>query len=121
MVRTEELQIEKKSDSKPDPTPSTVLPQNSANSLRTTRLVKHYGKRRVVDDVTLQVNTGEVVGLLGANGAGKTTTFYMIVGLERPDSGAVELGATDLTKLPMYLRARLGIGYLPRSLRCFAK
>jgi lipopolysaccharide export system ATP-binding protein len=75
----------------------------------------------VVDDVSLQVEKGEVVGLLGANGAGKTTTFYMIVGLERPDSGNVLLGDRDLTKLPMYLRARLGIGYLPQEPSVFRK
>jgi lipopolysaccharide export system ATP-binding protein len=91
------------------------------STLRTTNLVKHYGKRRVVDDVSLEVQKGEVVGLLGANGAGKTTTFYMIVGLERPDSGNVLLGDQDLTKLPMYLRARLGIGYLPQEPSVFRK
>jgi lipopolysaccharide export system ATP-binding protein len=90
-------------------------------TLSTINLVKHYGKRRVVDDVSLQVHKGEVVGLLGANGAGKTTTFYMIVGLERPDSGNVLLGDQDLTKLPMYLRARLGIGYLPQEPSVFRK
>ena len=98
---------------------SNHLPANSA--LRTTNLVKHYGKRRVVDDVSLEVRRGEVVGLLGANGAGKTTTFYMIVGLERPDAGSVLLGSEDLTKLPMYLRARLGIGYLPQEPSVFRK
>src|SRR5215204_4634033 len=87
----------------------------SDNALRSAHLMKHYGKRRVVDDVSLEVHKGEVVGLLGANGAGKTTTFYMIVGLERPDAGNVLLGDQDLTKLPMYLRARLGIGYLPQD------
>src|SRR5688572_26250602 len=97
----------------PEPIPTT--------SLRSVQLVKHYGRRRVVDDVSLQVNRGEVVGLLGANGAGKTTTFYMIVGLERPDSGRVMLGERDLTKLPMYLRARLGIGYLPQEPSVFRK
>jgi len=97
----------------PEPLPTT--------SLRSVQLVKHYGRRRVVDDVSLQVNRGEVVGLLGANGAGKTTTFYMIVGLERPDSGRVMLGDRDLTKLPMYLRARLGIGYLPQEPSVFRK
>ena len=76
------------------------------SALRSAHLVKHYGRRRVVDDVSLQVEKGEVVGLLGANGAGKTTTFYMIVGLERPDSGSVLLGDQDLTKLPMYLPAK---------------
>src|SRR4026209_1035200 len=91
------------------------------NTLRSAHLVKHYGRRRVVDDVSLQVEKGEVVGLLGANGAGKTTTFYMIVGLERPDSGSVLLGHQDLTKLPMYLRARLGIGYLQQEPSVFRK
>src|SRR5688572_30269075 len=71
----------------------------SATALSGLRLGKTYGKRRVVDDVSLHVEKGEVVGLLGANGAGKTTTFYMIVGLERPDSGVVTLGDRDLTKL----------------------
>jgi lipopolysaccharide export system ATP-binding protein len=91
------------------------------SSLRSAHLVKNYGRRRVVDDVSLQVDKGEVVGLLGANGAGKTTTFYMIVGLERPDAGSVLLGDQDLTKLPMYLRARLGIGYLPQEPSVFRK
>ena len=91
------------------------------DSLQCKKLVKHYGKRRVVDEVSLRMEPGEVVGLLGANGAGKTTTFYMIVGLERPDSGSVLLGDQDLTKLPMYLRARLGIGYLPQEPSVFRK
>src|SRR6185369_6875002 len=98
-----------------------LMIMNSDHSLRSAHLVKHYGRRRVVDDVSLQVDKGEVVGLLGANGAGKTTTFYMIVGLERPDSGSVLLGDQDLTKLPMYLRARLGIGYLPQEPSVFRK
>ena len=93
----------------------------SDSALRATQLVKSYGRRRVVDEVSLQVEKGEVVGLLGANGAGKTTTFYMIVGLERPDAGNVFLGDQDLTKLPMYLRARLGIGYLPQEPSVFRK
>ena len=100
--------------------PGLPIPEVSS-ALRTVNLVKHYGKRRVVDDVSLQVRKGEVVGLLGANGAGKTTTFYMIVGLERPDSGNVMLGDQDLTQLPMYLRARLGIGYLPQEPSVFRK
>jgi len=87
----------------------------SASALAAFHLQKTYAKRRVVDDVSLHVERGEVVGLLGANGAGKTTTFYMIVGLEQPDSGMVRLGDRDVTKLPMYLRARLGLGYLPQS------
>ncbi|MDQ2938149.1 MAG: LPS export ABC transporter ATP-binding protein [Acidobacteriota bacterium] len=93
----------------------------SASALSGSNLQKTYGKRRVVDDVSLHVEKGEVVGLLGANGAGKTTTFYMMVGLERPDSGTVSLGGRDLTRLPMYLRARLGLGYLPQEPSIFRK
>ncbi len=78
----------------------------SARALAANDLVKCYGRRRVVDGVSLYVEPGEVVGLLGANGAGKTTSFYMIIGLERPDGGRVHLGERDITKLPMYLRAR---------------
>ena len=85
------------------------------------QLQKRTAKRRVVDNVSLHVEKGEVVGLLGANGAGKTTTFYMIVGLERPDAGVVSLGERDVTKLPMYLRARLGLGYLPQEPSIFRK
>ena len=93
----------------------------SPTALSGTGLQKTYGRRRVVDNVSLHVEKGEVVGLLGANGAGKTTTFYMIVGLERPDSGMVSLGGRDVTKLPMYLRARLGLGYLPQEPSIFRK
>jgi lipopolysaccharide export system ATP-binding protein len=76
---------------------------------------KVYKKRPVVRNVTISVRRGEAVGLLGPNGAGKTTTFYMIVGLVRPDSGSINLDGTDITTLPMYRRARLGIGYLPQE------
>ena len=93
----------------------------SSTSLAASDLLKHYGKRRVVDGVSLHVERGEVVGLLGANGAGKTTTFYMIIGLERPDAGRIRLGERDITKLPMYLRARLGVGYLPQEPSVFRK
>jgi lipopolysaccharide export system ATP-binding protein len=93
----------------------------SASALVAAGLQKTYGKRRVVDDVTLHVEKGEVVGLLGANGAGKTTTFYMIIGLEQPEAGVVRLGDRDVTKLPMYLRARLGLGYLPQEPSVFRK
>jgi lipopolysaccharide export system ATP-binding protein len=93
----------------------------SASALAAFNLEKSYGKRRVVNDVSLHVEKGEVVGLLGANGAGKTTTFYMMVGLERPDAGIVSLGERDVTKLPMYLRARLGLGYLPQEPSIFRK
>src|SRR3954454_6994841 len=91
------------------------------NALRCAHLVKHYGRRRVVDDVSLQVDKGEVVGLLGANGAGKTTTFYMIVGLEPSESGQIRLNGEDVTGLPMYLRSRLGLGYLPQEPSIFRK
>ena len=88
-------------------------------------LVKRYGKRAVVDGVSASVRMGEVVGLLGPNGAGKTTTFYMVVGLVKPEGGAVELvsdaGELDLTRLPMYRRARAGIGYLAQENSIFRK
>jgi lipopolysaccharide export system ATP-binding protein len=103
--------------------PTARLPAEtpSASALGTFHLEKAYGKRRVVDNVSLHVEKGEVVGLLGANGAGKTTTFYMIVGLERPNRGTVRLGERDVTGLPMYLRARLGLGYLPQEPSIFRK
>ena len=93
----------------------------SSDALLATNLRKSYGRRVVVDDVTLHVEPGEVVGLLGANGAGKTTTFYMVIGLETPEAGRVYLAGQDVTKLPMYLRARLGLGYLPQEPSVFRK
>jgi lipopolysaccharide export system ATP-binding protein len=78
-------------------------------------LSKSYRGRKVVDNVEIEIGEGEVVGLLGPNGAGKTTTFYMIVGLARPDSGKVVLNGAEITDLPMYLRARSGISYLPQE------
>jgi lipopolysaccharide export system ATP-binding protein len=84
-------------------------------------LTKSYGRRVVVHHVDLAIRTGEVVGLLGPNGAGKTTTFYMMVGMTRPDGGQVFLGEEDITALPMYLRARSGIGYLPQEASIFRK
>ncbi len=83
--------------------------------LATEGLTKQYGGRRVVDDVSLEVSAGEIVGLLGPNGAGKTTCFYMIVGLLPVDRGRIILDGADLTHLPMHRRARLGIGYLPQE------
>ena len=83
--------------------------------LKTDGLVKVYGRRRVVSGVSIDVNGGEVVGLLGPNGAGKTTTFYMIVGMIRPNDGAIRLDDREITNTPMYKRARLGIGYLPQE------
>lgn len=84
-------------------------------------LQKTYGGRRVVNDVSFYVKKGEVVGLLGANGAGKTTSFYMLVGLETAERGSVHINGRDVTKLPMYLRARLGLGYLPQEASIFRK
>lgn len=95
--------------------------QALADSLSAAHLQKSYGRRRVVDNVSLSVEQGEVVGLLGANGAGKTTTFYMMVGLERAETGSIFLNGQDVTKLPMYLRARLGLGYLPQEPSIFRK
>ncbi|MBX7172880.1 MAG: LPS export ABC transporter ATP-binding protein [Pyrinomonadaceae bacterium] len=91
------------------------------NALVASHLQKTYGRRIVVNDVSLSVNSGEVVGLLGANGAGKTTTFYMMTGLERSEKGNIFLHGQDVTKLPMYLRARLGLGYLPQEESIFRK
>ncbi len=82
-------------------------------------LVKSYRGHRVVDQVDLEVRRGEVVGLLGPNGAGKTTTFYMVTGLVRPDAGRVTIDGEDVTRLPMYLHARKGIGYLPQEASIF--
>ncbi|MFO7264691.1 MAG: LPS export ABC transporter ATP-binding protein [Limnochordales bacterium] len=90
-------------------------------SIQATGLVKAYRGRRVVNGVDLRVDRGEVVGLLGPNGAGKTTTFYMIMGLERCDAGRIELDGVDVTRLPMYKRARLGIGYLAQEASVFRK
>lgn len=84
-------------------------------------LVKSYGKREVVQDVSIHVSSGEVVGLLGPNGAGKTTTFYMIVGLVAATKGQVLLNEKDITGQPMYKRAKLGIGYLPQEASVFRK
>ncbi len=89
--------------------------------LRSEHLVKQYKRRKVVDQVSVSVARGEIVGLLGPNGAGKTTTFYMMVGLIRSDTGRVFLDERDITDLPMYKRARLGIGYLPQEASVFRK
>ena len=89
--------------------------------LRTDSLVKRYRKRTVVNDVTIDVRQGEIVGLLGPNGAGKTTTFYMVVGMIRPNGGRVFMDDTEITTFPMYQRARLGIGYLPQEASVFRR
>lgn len=89
--------------------------------LRAENLIKKYKKRTVVDHVSVEVNQGEIVGLLGPNGAGKTTTFYMVVGLVKPDGGEIFLDNQNITNLPMYKRARLGVGYLPQEASVFRK
>jgi len=91
------------------------------STLRSQGLVKRYKKRTVVNDVSVAVQQGEIVGLLGPNGAGKTTTFYMIVGMVRPNGGTVHLDGNEITQLPMYQRARRGIGYLPQEASVFRK
>ena len=90
-------------------------------TIQTNNLVKVYGSRTVVNQVSFKVSQGEIVGLLGPNGAGKTTSFYQVVGLVRPDEGTVFLNDTDITRLPMYKRAQMGIGYLPQEASVFRK
>jgi lipopolysaccharide export system ATP-binding protein len=90
-----------------------------STTLRSENLVKVYKKRAVVNKASVQVSKGEIVGLLGPNGAGKTTTFYMITGMIKPESGKVFLDDADITKIPMYKRARMGIGYLPQEASIF--
>ena len=90
-----------------------------STTLRSEDLVKIYKKRTVVNKTSVQVSKGEIVGLLGPNGAGKTTTFYMITGMIKPESGKVFLDDVDITKVPMYKRARMGIGYLPQEASIF--
>lgn len=88
-------------------------------TLKAENLVKQYKQKKVVNEMSLEVTQGEIVGLLGPNGAGKTTTFYMVVGLVKADEGIVQLGSEDITKLPMYKRAQKGIGYLPQEASVF--
>src|SRR6202022_4660789 len=96
-------------------------PARSASVLEASGLVKMYRRRKVVNDVALRLQQGEIVGLLGSNGAGKTTTFYMIVGLIQPLSGRILLDGSDVTSMPMYRRARKGIGYLSQEPSIFRK
>ncbi|MDE2577654.1 MAG: LPS export ABC transporter ATP-binding protein [Hyphomicrobiales bacterium] len=96
-------------------TTRAARPNPAEGFLVARNLGKAYKGRRVIEDVSLYVRRGEVIGLLGPNGAGKTTLFYMITGLIRPDSGSIELEGHDITALPMYRRARLGVGYLPQE------
>jgi lipopolysaccharide export system ATP-binding protein len=94
---------------------------NGQAILRSEGVVKRYKKRTVVNEVTIQVRQGEIVGLLGPNGAGKTTTFYVIVGMIRPNAGRVFMDSTEITTLPMYQRARMGIGYLSQEASVFRR
>jgi lipopolysaccharide export system ATP-binding protein len=98
-----------------------ILEMENNLTLKCDKLVKIYRRRKVVDEVSIEVNQGETIGLLGPNGAGKTTTFYMITGFIRPNSGRVILGEEDITKLPMYKRARKGIGYLSQEPSIFRR
>lgn len=97
------------------------IPVKAPKSIWVDQLQKVYGGRTVVNGISFRVHQGEVVGLLGPNGAGKTTSFYMTVGMVRPDGGHIHLDDLDITELPMYKRARLGIGYLPQEASIFRK
>ena len=99
----------------------TAAPKSNGALLATEKLAKQYGGRRVVDGVSVSVNAGEIVGLLGPNGAGKTTTFNMVVGVVKPDEGAVKFSGREIAALPMHKRARLGIGYLTQEPSVFRK
>ncbi len=95
--------------------------KNLIRTIRTEKISKTYNGRKVVNEASICVSQGEVVGLLGPNGAGKTTTFYMIVGMVRPDSGHIFLDDVEMTEKPMFRRARLGVGYLPQEASIFRK
>jgi lipopolysaccharide export system ATP-binding protein len=103
------------------PESASAEPASARSVLRASHLRKAYRGRVVVEDLSLQVESGEIVGLLGPNGAGKTTSFYMIVGLVSADAGEISLDGTDLTHLPMHRRARLGLGYLPQEASVFRR
>ena len=96
-----------------------LIKENSNTGLKISNLRKSYKNRVVIRDVTLNLARGEVVGLLGPNGSGKTTSFYVIAGLIKPEAGQVMIDGLDVTRLPMYRRARLGIGYLPQEISIF--
>ena len=115
MDETEEKIIQQTTENEPTQQPQTRL------ELRSEGLVKIYGKRTVVNNVTFDVHQGEIVGLLGPNGAGKTTSFYMTTGLVIPNAGHIFLGGEEITKLPVYQRARRGIGYLAQEASVFRK
>jgi lipopolysaccharide export system ATP-binding protein len=104
---------------RPETKGSAVTEEGLTSGLAVVSIAKSYDKRAVLTDVSLSVARGEVVGLLGPNGAGKTTCFYSVMGLVKPDSGRIMLNGEDITRLPMYRRARLGIGYLPQEASIF--
>jgi lipopolysaccharide export system ATP-binding protein len=112
-VKRELVELEKLAESERKTANNSVI--------QTKELYKRYGKRYVVKNVSIELKQGEVVGLLGPNGAGKTTTFYMIVGLIKPTSGTIFLDGNDITHVPMYKRARYGIGYLPQEASIFRR
>ncbi len=105
----------------PIDTPDSFIPEEGRLTLRTENLVKKYGKRTVVNHVSINVRQGEIVGLLGPNGAGKTTSFYMTVGLITANEGRIFLDNTEITKFPVYKRAKYGIGYLAQEASVFRK
>ena len=100
---------------------TAIAPVATGHTLEAEQLVKSYRNRKVVDGVSIHIDTGEIVGLLGPNGAGKTTTFYMIVGLVRPDSGTIHFQGGDITRFPVYRRAQSGLGYLAQEPSIFRK
>jgi lipopolysaccharide export system ATP-binding protein len=112
-VKKELVELEQLTESEREAEKNSVI--------QTKELYKRYGKRYVVKNVSIELKQGEVVGLLGPNGAGKTTTFYMIVGLIKPTSGRIFLDGNDITRVPMYKRARYGIGYLPQEASIFRR
>ncbi len=118
---TAEVPATQPADFRSQPKFAPVIDMSSAPILRTEGLVKTYGKRTVVNQVDINVRRGEIVGLLGPNGAGKTTSFYMIVGLVPPTAGRINFNGNDVTRLPMFRRARLGMGYLPQEESIFRK
>lgn len=97
------------------------MAQNTVHTLQAKKLMKRYGLRTVVRDVSLKVQSGQVVGLLGPNGAGKTTTFYMVVGLIAPNGGEIEINGQSMTHLPIFKRSRLGVSYLPQEASVFRR
>ena len=117
-VTTETVADEAVADQQPAAETGTI---HSVPDILAEGLVKQYGQRTVVNGISLHVNCGEIVGLLGPNGAGKTTTFYMIVGLVRPNLGTVSFRGSDITRMPVFKRARMGLGYLAQEASVFRK